>query len=142
MKVRIAFLCGLMCVVVAGAVSQARLPQYPTDLTAGRPGVFRFAPQEQIQADKAELAELRIGIERLHSALRTVRDPELRRLLDAELERWQLHVNRMEARLHSSVGPTAAIVEGRLNGMKGARQCGVCHGGAEQPAPVQTSAPQ
>jgi hypothetical protein len=141
MKVKIAFLCVLVCVIVAAAVSQARLPQYPTDLAAGRPGIFRFSPQEQVQADKTELGELRIGIERLQLSLRTARDPELRRQVQAELERWQLHVNRMEARLYSSAGPTAATVEARLNGMKGARQCGVCHGGGEQPAPVQTGLP-
>jgi hypothetical protein len=141
MKIKVAFLCALVCVMVVGAATQVRLPQYPSDLTAGRPGIFRFTPQEQVQADKLELGDLRISIERLHASLRTVRDPELRRLLQGELERWQLHVNRMEARLYSSAGPTAANVETRLNGMKGARQCSECHGGIEQPTPVQTSAP-
>lgn len=120
------FLLGWVSTGDRGAV---RAAQYPNDLAGGRPGVFRFYPSQEIQADRNELAEIRVGIERLRLMLPKVGDPALRRELQAQLEVWQLHTNREEQRMRSSAGPTAAEVETRLNSIKGARQCGVCHAG-------------
>jgi len=115
--------------IVAAARAHAPSPaQLPRDFAGGRPGQFRFHPQEQLQADRLELVELRIGVERLRSQLSAVKDAAARDELRAQLERWQVHLDRMEARITTSAGPTAQEVEGRLNSMKGARACGVCHG--------------
>jgi len=112
-----------------GAAQQLqRPPQLPYEFAGGRPGVFRFHPQEQMRADLAEAAELRNGVERLRGVLPRISDPAAREQLQSELARWETHLSRLELRVNSSAGPTAATVESRLNGIKGARQCGVCHG--------------
>jgi hypothetical protein len=104
-------------------------PDMPRDVTAGRPGAFRFVTNEQLRADRAEIADLRLGIERVQRLLPTVRDSAAQREIATELERWSLHTARLEQRLNSSAGPTAATVETRLTQMKGQRNCGICHGG-------------
>lgn len=103
--------------------------QLPPEFSGGRPGVFRFHPQEEMRGDRQELAELRISIERTRGLLQAVKDPAARAELQEQLGRWQTHISRMEQRQTTSAGPTAATVESRLNAMKGARSCGVCHGG-------------
>ena len=82
-----------------------------------------------MRGDKLELAELRVSIERTRTILHAIKDPAARQELQEQLDRWQIHVTRMEQRLTTSAGPTAATVESRLNAMKGARMCGVCHAG-------------
>src|SRR4051812_26771708 len=92
-------------------------PDMPRDVTAGRPGAFRFVTNEQLRADRAEIADLRLGIERVQRLLPTVRDSAAQREIATELERWSLHTARLEQRLNSSAGPTAATVETRLTQM-------------------------
>ena len=105
----------------------------PQELAGGRPGSFRFSTAVQLEADRAELAELRASIERVEDLLPAVANPATRRALQAELQKWQLHAARYQQRLVASAGQTAATVELRLNGIKGQRQCGVCHGSALEP---------
>ncbi len=112
-------------------------PDFPRDVTAGRPGSFRFVTHDQLRADRAELAELRLGIERLQRLLPSLRDANAQREIATELQRWSIHAARLEQRMNSSAGPTAATVEARLNQMKGARNCGVCHGGMPE-SPMRT----
>ena len=102
-------------------------PDFPRDVTAGRPGTFRFLTNEQLRADRAEVADLRVGIDRLQRLLPTLRDATAQREIANELERWSLHAARLEQRMNSSAGPTAAAVEAHLNQMKGQRNCGICH---------------
>jgi hypothetical protein len=83
---------------------------------------------EQLRADRAEIADLRVGIDRLQRLLPTVRDVTAQREIANELERWSLHAARLEQRMNSSAGPTAATVEAHLNQMKGQRNCAMCHG--------------
>lgn len=125
MKTRL-ILLSLSVLFLLAAVAPA---QYPNDLAGGRPGVFRFYPSQEVQADRNELAQIRVGFERLHALLPRITDATARRELQAQLEIWQLHVTREEQRMRTSAGPTAAEVEARLNSIKGARQCGVCHAG-------------
>lgn len=112
-------------------------PDLPRDGVAGRPGSFRFVTSEQIRADRAEIADLRLGIERVQRLLPILRDPAAQRELATELERWTLHTARLEQRMNGSAGPTAATVEARLTQMKGQRNCGLCHGGIPD-APMRT----
>ncbi len=147
MKTKV-ILCALTCLLVfTWAWSQSRtLPetalrltepaaqQFPPDFSGGRPGIFRFHPQEEMRGDRMELAELRISIERTRALMPMLKDPAARAELQDQLDRWQLHVNRMEHRLGNSAGPTAATVESRLNAIKGARSCAVCHGGPYSPS--------
>ena len=104
-------------------------PEFPRDIAGGRPGSFRFLPTEQLRADRTEIADLRAGVDRLQRLLPRVSDPVAQREIAGELERWSLHIARLEQRANSSAGPTAATVEARLNQIKGQRNCGVCHGG-------------
>jgi hypothetical protein len=112
-------------------------PDFPHDVTAGRPGTFRFITNEQLRADRIEIADLRIGIERIQRLLPILRDPAAQRDIATELDRWSLHTARLEQRMNSSVSPTAATVETRLTQSKGQRNCGVCHGGMPD-APMKT----
>src|SRR4051794_17905895 len=115
----------------ASLVSQQHFqspPDFPRDVTAGRPGTFRFVTSEQSRADRAEVADLRVGIDRLQRLLPTLRDTIAQREIANELERWSLHAARLEQRMNSSAGPTAATVEAHLNQMKGQRNCALCHG--------------
>jgi len=112
-------------------------PDLPRDVTGGRPGSFRFVTHEQLRADRAEIADLRLGIERVQRLLPIVRDPAAQRELATELERWTLHTARLEQRMTNSAGPTAATVEARLTQMKGQRNCSLCHGGMPD-APIRT----
>ena len=96
-------------------------PDLPHDVSAGRPGTFRFITNEQFRADRAELVDLRAGIERLQRLLPTLRDPAAQRDIATELERWSLHTARLEQRMNSSAGPTAATVEARHTQMTGQR---------------------
>ncbi|MBZ5511950.1 MAG: hypothetical protein LAN70_12370 [Acidobacteriia bacterium] len=105
----------------------------PQDLAGGRPGSFRFSTSAQLEADRADLIELRASIERVENLLPAVANPATRQALQAELQKWQLHAARYQQRLSASAGHTAATVESRLNGIKGQRQCGVCHGGLIEP---------
>ncbi len=102
--------------------------QYFAPQASGRPGVFRFHPYQEIQAERAELNELRAGIDRVQALVPSIGDSAARQQLKAELARWQAHLARDEQHLRLSAGPTAADVETRLNEMKGTRTCGVCHG--------------
>ena len=105
----------------------------PQELAGGRPGSFRFSTAVQLETDRADLAELRASIERVEDLLPAVANPATRQALQAELQKWQLHAARYQQRLSASAGHTAATVEARLNGIKGQRQCGVCHGGLIEP---------
>ena len=105
----------------------------PQELAGGRPGSFRFSTAVQLEADRADLAELRASIERVEDLLPAVANPVARQALQVEVQRWQLHAARYQQRLVTSAGHTAATVESRLNGIKGQRQCGVCHGGSLEP---------
>jgi len=118
----------LLCTVPAAAAHPPAAPQLPRDFSGGRPGHFRFQPQEQIQADGRELAELRAGIERLRGDLPYIQDSTARVDLKLQLERWQVHLDRVQRELSSSAGPTASEVEQRLDSIKGSRSCSVCHG--------------
>jgi hypothetical protein len=118
------------------AVPGQHFPNQP-DFSAGRPGSFRFVTNEQLRADRGEIADLRVGIDRLQRLLPTLRDASAQREIAAELERWSLHAARLEQRLNNSAGPTAATVEARLTQMKGQRNCAICHGGVPQ-APMRT----
>lgn len=102
-------------------------PEMPRDLAGGRPGAFHFVTNEQARADRTELADLHLGVERVQRILPRISDPVAQREVAAELERWSLHLARLSQR--GSAGPTAAVVESRLNQMKGQRSCGICHGG-------------
>ena len=112
-------------------------PDFQRDVSAGRPGSFRFVTNEQLRADRMEIADLRAGIERLHRLLPIVKDATAQREINAELERWSLHIARLEQRMSSSAGPTAASVEARLDQAKGTRSCGVCHGAMPE-GPMRT----
>ncbi len=105
-----------------------RPAQFSAPQASGRPGVFRFHPYQEIQAERAELKQLRAGIDRLHGLLPAVGDAAARQELKSELALWQAHLDGEEQHLRLSAGPTAAEVETRLNEIKGARACGVCHG--------------
>lgn len=105
----------------------------PRELAGGRPGSFHFSTTVQLEADRAELIELRASIERVEDLLPAVANPATRQALQAEVRKWQLHAARCQQRLFASAGHTAATVESRLNGIKGQRQCGVCHGGLIEP---------
>lgn len=102
--------------------------QYFAPQASGRPGVFRFHPYQEIQAERADMKELHAGIDRLHGLLPSIDDAAARQELKSELALWQAHLDREEQHLRVSAGPTAAEVETRLNEIKGARTCGVCHG--------------
>ena len=69
-------------------------PDFQRDVSAGRPGSFRFITNEQLRADRMEIADLRAGIERLHRLLPTVKDATAQREINTELERWSLHIAR------------------------------------------------
>jgi hypothetical protein len=104
-------------------------PELPRDIAGGRPGTFRFTTNEQLRADRGELAELRAGLDRLDRLLPRVSDPVTQRELSNQIERWSIHIARLEQRSSTPAGPTAATVEARLDQIKGQRNCGVCHGG-------------
>jgi hypothetical protein len=107
----------------------------PRELAGGRPGSFRFSTAVQLEADRADLAELRISIERVEDLLPAVANPATRQALQMEVQKWQLHAARYQQRLSTSAGHTASTVESRLNGIKGQRQCSVCHGSPLEPGP-------
>ena len=71
---------------------------------------------------------MRAGIERLRGDLPYIQDSTARLDVKLQIERWQVHLDRMQRELNSSAGPTASEVEQRLDSMKGARSCSVCHG--------------
>lgn len=132
MKYRYAVFAVLVLAAFAYAYHQAAIaapPQGPTDL-AGRPGVFRFVTDEEMRANRVEIAELRASLDRVHATLdRVTRDPETQRRMQAEFDLWATHLGREEQRSQVSVSPTAAVAERRLSDMKGSRSCGVCHAG-------------
>jgi hypothetical protein len=133
-KAAIALLILLLILLFPARVT-SQWPPLPQELAGGRPGSFRFATTVQLEADRADLAELRASIERVEDLLPAVANPATRQALQAELQKWQLHAARYQQRLFASAGHTAATVESRLNGIKGQRQCGVCHGGLIEPGP-------
>jgi hypothetical protein len=126
-KAAIALLILLIILLFPARVTSQWSPQ---ELAGGRPGSFRFSTSVQLEADRADL---RASIERVEDLLPAVANPATRQALQAELQRWQLHAARYQQRLVASAGHTAATVESRLNGIKGQRQCGVCHGGSLEP---------
>jgi hypothetical protein len=136
MKARaaIALLILLIILLFPARVTSQWSPM-PQELAGGRPGSFRFSTAVQLEADRADLAELRASIERVENLLPAVANPDTRHALQAEVHKWQLHAARYQQRLFTSAGHTAATVESRLNGIKGQRQCNVCHGGAIEPGP-------
>jgi hypothetical protein len=105
----------------------------PQELAGGRPGSFHFSTAAELQGDRDELAELRASVERVQNLLPAVANTATRQALQSEVQKWQLHTARYEQRLFTSAGHTAATVESRLNGLKGRRQCSVCHGGMSEP---------
>jgi hypothetical protein len=108
-------------------------PPVPQELAGGRPGSFHFSTAAQLDADRADLADLRASLERMRDLVPSVANAATRHALQTEVQRWQLHAARYEQRISTSAGHTASTVETRLNGMKGHRQCGVCHGGISEP---------
>jgi hypothetical protein len=131
-KAAIALLILLMILLFPARVTSQWSP-VPQELAGGRPGSFRFSTSVQLEADRADLHELRASIERVENLLPAVANPATREALQAEVQKWQLHAARYQQRLFTSAGHTAAIAESRLNGIKGLRQCGVCHGGLIEP---------
>ena len=118
---------GMTCSPVqASPANQAAQSSDPH--ASGRPGVFRFHPYKEMQQDRVELAELRVGIERLQHLLPDVQDATAQQELKTQLAHWQSRILREEQRLDTSASPMAAEVEMRLNAMKGSSTCGVCHG--------------
>ena len=134
MKAKAALLLIILLIILLFPVRvTSQWSPVPQELAGGRPGSFRFYTSVQLDADRADLAELRASIERVENLLPAVADPATRQALQAELKKWQLHAARYQQRLFTSAGHTAATVESRLNGLKGQRQCGVCHGGLIEP---------
>ena len=134
MKAKAALLLLILLLILLFPVRvTSQWTQVPQELAGGRPGSFRFSTAVQSEADRADLAELRASIERVEDLLPAVANPATRQALQAELQKWQLHAARYQQRLSTSAGHTAATVESRLNGIKGQRQCGVCHGSALEP---------
>jgi hypothetical protein len=134
MKAKAAFLLLILPIILLFPVRvTSQWPPVPQELAGGRPGSFRFSTAVQLEADRADLAALRASIERVENLLPAVADPAARQALQAEVQNWQLHAARYQQRLFASAGHTAATVESRLNGIKGQRQCGVCHGGSLEP---------
>ena len=134
MKAKAALALLILLIVMLFPVSViSQWPPMPQELAGGRPGGFRFSTSVQLQADRDDLADMRVSIERAQSLLPAISDPITRQSLQAEIQKWQLHVARYEQRLSRSAGPTAASAEARLNAIKGRRQCGVCHGGMSEP---------
>jgi hypothetical protein len=134
MKTKAAFLLLLLLLLIllfpVRVTSQwTTLPQ---ELAGGRPGIFHFYTAAEQQSDRNDLTELHASIERMQSLLPAVANPGTRQALQAEVQKWQLHAARYEQRLFTSAGHTAADVESRLNGIKGRRQCSVCHGGISE----------
>ena len=134
MKAKAALLLLILLIILLFPVRvTSQWSPVPQDLAGGRPGSFRFSTAVQLEADRADLAELRASIERVEDLLPAVANPVARQALQVELQKWQLHAARYQQRLVASAGHTAATVESRLNGIKGQRQCGVCHGSALEP---------
>lgn len=131
-KAAIALLILLLILLFPARVT-SQWPPVPQELAGGRPGSFRFSTSVQLDADRADLADLRASIERVENLLPAVASSTTRQALQAEVQKWQLHAARYQQRLSTSAGHTAATVESRLNGIKGQRQCGVCHGGSLEP---------
>ena len=131
-KAAIALLILLLILLFPTRVT-SQWPPVPQELAGGRPGSFRFSTSVQLEADRADLAELRASIVRVENLLPAVANPATRQALQAELQKWQLHAARYQQRLSTSAGHTAATVEARLNRIKGQRQCGLCHGGSLEP---------
>jgi hypothetical protein len=132
MKAKAAFLLLILLIILLFPVRvTSQWP--PQELAGGRPGSFRFSTSAQLEADRADLAELRASIERVENLLPAVANPATRQAFQVEVQKWQLHAARYQQRLFTSAGHTAATVESRLNGIKGQRQCGVCHGGLIEP---------
>lgn len=131
MKTKAAFLLLLLLMLLLfPARVTSQWPPVPQELAGGRPGSFHFATAAQLDADRADLADLRASLERVQGLVSSVSNAATRQELLAELQKWQLHAAHYEQRLSTSAGPTAATVESRLNGIKGRRQCNVCHGSA------------
>lgn len=134
MKTKAAFLLLILLILMLCPVRvTSQWPPVPQELAGGRPGSFRFSTAAQLDADRADLAELRASLERVQSLVPSVANPATRQALQAELQKWQLHAAHYEQRITSSAGHTAATVESRLNGIKGRRQCNVCHGAVAEP---------
>ena len=131
-KAAIALLIVLIILLFPARVTSQWSP-VPQELAGGRPGSFRFSTAVQLEADRADLAELRASIDRVEDLLPAVANPATRQALQAEVQKWQLHAARYQQHLSASAGHTASTVESRLNGIKGQRQCGVCHGSALEP---------
>jgi hypothetical protein len=123
----------LLIILLFPARVTSQWPPLPQELAGGRPGSFHFSTAVQLEADRHDLAELRASIQRVHNLLPAVADPATRQALQAEVQTWQLHAARYEQRLFTSDGRTAATVEARLNGVKGRRQCAICHGSITDP---------
>jgi hypothetical protein len=131
-KAALVFLILLLSLLCPVRVT-SQWPPLPQELAGGRPGSFRFFTTVQLQADRDDLAELHASIERVQSLLPAISNPITRQALQAEIQKWQLHVARYEQRIASSASSTAASAEARLNAIKGRRQCSVCHGAMAEP---------
>jgi len=105
----------------------------PQELAGGRSGTFHFVTDSQTAADRVDVAELRASIDRVQNLLGAVSDPKLRRALQSEVQKWQLHTARFEQRVYANASPTAATAEARLNAIKGRHNCAVCHGSMAEP---------
>jgi len=131
-KAAFLFLLLLLLILLFPVRVTSQWTPLPQELAGGRPGSFHFSTAAELQSDRDDLAELRASIDRVQNLLPAVANPATRQALQAELQKWQLHSARYEQRLFSSAGHTAATVESRLNGIKGRRQCSVCHGGISE----------
>src|SRR5579884_3661144 len=121
----VALLLAAAGVSVRNAAAQAP-PDVPRGISGGRPGIFRFIPREQLQAERAELTQLRASLERIRAGVSTIQDPAQRRQLDSDLDQWQIHLDRTQQRMTTSASSTAQMVELQLNDIKGQRMCGMC----------------
>ena len=131
-KAAFLFLLLLLLILLFPVRVTSQWTPLPQELAGGRPGSFHFSTAAELQSDRDDLAELRASIDRVQNLFPAVANPATRQALQAELQKWQLHSARYEQRLFSSAGHTAATVESRLNGIKGRRQCSVCHGGISE----------
>ncbi|MGB9103148.1 MAG: hypothetical protein WCC59_00190, partial [Terriglobales bacterium] len=68
MKAKAAFLLLILLLILLFPVRvTSQWSPVPQDLAGGRPGSFRFSTSVQLEADRADLAELRASLERVEN---------------------------------------------------------------------------
>lgn len=105
------------------------VPSLPTERNqfGGRPGTFHFVTNEQTMADARALQQAFAALDRLDHRLGTLK-PSVRNDFDNDLATLRSFAQQVYAKNTGNAGETAAMVEQRLNGAKGNRMCGACHG--------------